>query len=49
MTGQHTYPTYADATGRRFGPEEREAVERVLSSGTLWRVGGTETRLLEEE
>lgn len=48
MTG-HTYPTYADATGRRFGHEEREAVERVLDSGTLWRVGGTEAKLLEEE
>lgn len=43
------FPTYADATGRRFGPEEERAVARVLRSGTLWRVEGAETPALERE
>lgn len=45
----HTYPTYDDASGRRFGPEEEEAVLRVVRSGHLSRVGGTETAALESE
>lgn len=44
-----SYPTYADASGRRFGAEEEEAAVRVLRSGHLWRVDGPETTALEEE
>lgn len=42
-------PNWADASGRRIGGEEREAVLRVLESGTLWRVTGSETPALEGE
>lgn len=43
------YPTYADHTGRRIGAEEETAVLRVLRSGHLWRVDGTEASTLERE
>lgn len=43
------YPTYLDSSGRRFGPEEEDAVLRVLRSGHLSRVDGTETPALERE
>lgn len=45
----HVFPTYADASGRRFGAEEEEAAIRVLRSGHLWRVDGTEAPALEAE
>ncbi|MFG3225342.1 DegT/DnrJ/EryC1/StrS family aminotransferase [Kitasatospora sp. NPDC048194] len=40
-------PSVFDATGRLFGPEEREAVDEVLRSGTLTRWGGTAVTALE--
>ncbi|MCC2593287.1 DegT/DnrJ/EryC1/StrS family aminotransferase [Tessaracoccus sp. OS52] len=43
------YPTYETADGRRFGQEEEAAVLRVIRSGHLSRVGGTETIALESE
>jgi perosamine synthetase len=33
----------------RFGPEEKAALARVIDSGVLWRVGGTEVAALERE
>ena len=45
----HEYPTFANASGRRFGAEEEAAVTRVLRSGHLWRVDGPETAALERE
>lgn len=49
MSTPRTYPTYADASGRRLGPEEEAAAARVLRSGHLWRVDGAETAALERE
>lgn len=43
------FPTNRDATGHRFGHEEREAVLRVLDSGMLNSTVGPETRALEGE
>lgn len=43
------YPTINDIDGRRFGPDEEAAVVRVLRSGHLWRVDGTEAPALERE
>lgn len=43
------YPDVFSAPGRRIGVEEEEAVLRVLRSGRLWRVDGTETPALERE
>ncbi|WP_254711540.1 DegT/DnrJ/EryC1/StrS aminotransferase family protein [Streptomyces sp. TRM64462] len=42
-------PTALDPCGRTFGPEEREAVLRVLDSGVLCGAFGRETRSLEAE
>ncbi|MFS0892883.1 DegT/DnrJ/EryC1/StrS family aminotransferase [Microbacterium sp. 179-I 3D3 NHS] len=42
-------PDWTAATGRRFGAEEKRALARVIDSGRLWRVGGTEVSALEEE
>lgn len=42
-------PSWENAGGRRIGEAEQQAVQRVLESGTLWRVGGTETPALERE
>lgn len=44
-----SYPTIADAAGRRLGAEEEEAVLRVVRSGHLWRVDGVEAVTLERE
>ena len=43
------FPTYADASGRTFGPEEVAALADVIARGTLWRVGGVEVAALEAE
>jgi perosamine synthetase len=43
------FPTYADASGRTFGPEEVAALAGVVARGTLWRVGGVEVAALEAE
>ncbi|WP_163509076.1 DegT/DnrJ/EryC1/StrS family aminotransferase [Fodinicola acaciae] len=43
------YPTVEDHTGRTIGAEEIEAATRVLRSGHLTRVGGTEAAALERE
>ena len=43
------YPDVFSAPGRRIGVEEEEAVLRVLRSGHLWRVDGTDTPALEHE
>lgn len=43
------YPSMADSSGRTFGAEEVEAVTRVLHSGMLNSVWGTEVRALERE
>lgn len=45
----HVYPSYENATGRRFGAEEEAAVLRVVRTGHLSRVGGSETVALERE
>lgn len=42
-------PGVTDPTGRTLGDEEITALERVVRSGRLWRVDGTETPLLEQE
>lgn len=42
-------PDWTAASGRRFGAEEKEALARVIDSGRLWRVGGTEVAGLERE
>lgn len=44
-----TLPSTNDAAGRTFGPEEEEAVLRVLRSGMLSGVWGTEVKALERE
>ncbi|OYN87878.1 DegT/DnrJ/EryC1/StrS family aminotransferase [Parenemella sanctibonifatiensis] len=44
-----TFPTTENASGRRIGEEELAAVERVIRTGHLSRVGGVETPALEEE
>jgi len=44
-----SYPSMADASGRTLGAEEIEAVTRVLQSGMLSSVWGTEVRALERE
>ncbi|MFC7547695.1 DegT/DnrJ/EryC1/StrS family aminotransferase [Plantactinospora sp. GCM10030261] len=44
-----SYPSMADSTGRTLGPEEIAAVTRVLQSGMLSSVWGTEVRALERE
>lgn len=44
-----SYPSMADASGRTIGTEELEAVTRVLRSGMLSSVWGTEVRALERE
>lgn len=52
MTGapeQLRFPGVAEAAGRTIGAEELEAVTRVLRSGMLNSVWGTETRALERE
>lgn len=43
------FPSAMDASGRTFGAEEIAAVTRVLESGTLWRVTGTQAAALERE
>ena len=43
------FPSMADADGRTLGQEEIEAVTRVLRSGMLSSVWGTEVRALERE
>lgn len=43
------FPSVSDASGRTFGPEEAAALARVVESGTLWRVNGTEVPALERE
>lgn len=43
------WPDVSDGTGRTFGSEELEAVQRALHSGVLWRVTGTEVPALERE
>lgn len=43
------YPTMADSSGRTLGAEEIEAVTRVIRSGMLSSVWGTEVRALERE
>lgn len=43
------FPTVLDASGRTFGAEEAAAATRVLASGALWRVTGTEVCALEQE
>ncbi|MGH3655094.1 MAG: DegT/DnrJ/EryC1/StrS family aminotransferase [Micromonosporaceae bacterium] len=43
------FPTMADASGRTLGAEEIEAVTRVLRTGMLSSVWGTEVRALERE
>lgn len=42
-------PSVFGASGRRFGDEEREAVERVLRSGMLSATWGSEVPALERE
>ncbi|MDQ0615342.1 perosamine synthetase [Microbacterium sp. W4I4] len=55
MPGKNTpqpaprFPSTSDLSGRRIGPEELEAVTRVLGSGALCRTVGTEAAGLEEE
>lgn len=44
-----SYPSMADSSGRTLGAEEVEAVTRVLRSGMLSSVWGTEVRALERE
>ncbi|MEH1015467.1 DegT/DnrJ/EryC1/StrS family aminotransferase [Micromonospora sp. CPCC 206060] len=44
-----SYPSMADADGRTLGAEEIEAVSRVLRTGMLSSVWGTEVRALERE
>lgn len=43
------YPSMVNSSGRTFGAEEVEAVTRVLQSGMLNSVWGTEVRALERE
>ncbi len=42
-------PSVGDPSGRRFGPEEIEAVTRVITSGKLNSTVGGETRTWEQE
>lgn len=44
-----TLPSTNDAAGRTIGPEEEEAVLRVLRSGMLSGVWGTEVKALQQE
>lgn len=44
-----SFPSMADANGRTLGQEELDAVARVLRSGMLNSVWGTEVRALERE
>lgn len=44
-----SFPSMADASGRTIGAEELAAVSRVLQSGMLSSVWGTEVRALERE
>ncbi|MBB6349156.1 dTDP-4-amino-4,6-dideoxygalactose transaminase [Nonomuraea muscovyensis] len=46
---QVKFPSMAEAAGRTLGDEEVAAAERVIRSGMLNSVWGTEARLLEEE
>ncbi len=41
------FPVATDAAGRTFGPEERAAVDAVLTDGRLNSVGGTQVAELE--
>jgi perosamine synthetase len=43
------FPSTADASGRTFGAAEAAAAARVVASGVLWRVDGTEVAALERE
>ncbi|MEV0842985.1 DegT/DnrJ/EryC1/StrS family aminotransferase [Actinocatenispora sera] len=43
------FPTVSDASGRTFGAAEAAAAARVVASGALWRVTGTEVDALERE
>lgn len=43
------FPSMAEASGRTLGAEEIEAVSRVIRSGMLSSVWGTEVRALERE
>ncbi len=42
-------PNDQDASGRSFGPEEREALDQVLASGTLTSTKGTFVARLEKD
>ncbi len=42
-------PNDQDASGRSFGPEEREALDQVLASGTLTSTKGTFVTRLEKD
>ncbi|MHB8146351.1 MAG: DegT/DnrJ/EryC1/StrS family aminotransferase [Vulcanimicrobiaceae bacterium] len=42
-------PNDQDASGRSFGPEERDALDQVLASGTLTSTKGTFVARLEKE
>lgn len=44
-----SYPSMADSSGRTLGAEEVDAVTRVLGTGMLSSVWGTEVRALEQE
>lgn len=43
------FPDVTDASGRTFGAAEAAAAARVVASGVLWRVNGTEVPALERE
>src|SRR5215813_10422170 len=43
------FPTTGDSTGRTLGTEEIDALRRVVESGNLSRVGGSEVPGLETD
>lgn len=49
MVSAHSYPTWQNNSGHRFDEAEIEAATRVLRSGHLSRVDGTEAAALEDE
>jgi dTDP-4-amino-4,6-dideoxygalactose transaminase len=43
------FPSTGDRSGRTFGAEEIDAARKVIESGVLWRVTGTQVAALEQE
>ncbi|MCD6399801.1 DegT/DnrJ/EryC1/StrS family aminotransferase [candidate division WOR-3 bacterium] len=48
-TSVKPWPSVSNASGRLFGDEEKQLLEEVIDSGTLFRYGGKTVQTFEEE